>query len=114
MWATFCLASSCTAYACQACEGLVSSISCRLARIGYCSLFALSLLLAWMLHDLTFFVLLAGRLSTYNWNAAWIAKESQFWYNALLAVSLVCYITTFVFLGYLWNNSKLLRNTFSA
>ncbi|XP_024530239.1 probable serine incorporator [Selaginella moellendorffii] len=203
MWGTSCLASCCAACACQACKGLASSISRQSARIAYCNLFALSLLLAWMLRDhawpilekipwinhfpyspgkdwfatqavlrvcfgsFSFFIGMAllmfgvkyqsnhrdfwhrgnwmikliiwsgltvlclillpndivdayGRLSrfgsglfllvqmvvlldfTYNWNAAWIAKESQFWYNALLAVSFVCYITTFVFSGYLY------------
>lgn len=39
---------------------------------------------------------------THTWNDAWVAKDEQFWYVALLVVSLVCYIVTFAFSGLLF------------
>ncbi|XP_057839431.1 uncharacterized protein LOC131049404 isoform X1 [Cryptomeria japonica] len=39
---------------------------------------------------------------THTWNDAWVAKDEQFWYIALLVVSLVCYIATFAFSGLLF------------
>ncbi len=51
MWAASCLASCCASCACAACTGVVGSISRRSARIAYCGLFALSLIVSWILRD---------------------------------------------------------------
>ncbi|KAH7426563.1 hypothetical protein KP509_10G006400 [Ceratopteris richardii] len=39
---------------------------------------------------------------THNWNAAWVAKDEQFWYAALLFASVVCYLGTFTLSGLLY------------
>jgi hypothetical protein len=39
----------------------------------------------------------------HGWNESWVAKDEQFWYAALLIVSAVCYIGTFVFSGLLFH-----------
>ncbi|KAL3695902.1 hypothetical protein R1sor_009978 [Riccia sorocarpa] len=203
MWVASCVASCCASCACEACKGIASGISRKSARIAYCGLFTLSLLLAWLLRDfaepllekipwintfahtpgkewfetqavlrvsfgnfifftafallmigvkdqrdqrdswhhggwmvkfilwavlivLTFFlpngVLNAyGTVSkfgsglfllvqviilldfTHNWNDAWVAKDEQFWYMALLVTSLGCYVISFVFSGFLFH-----------
>ncbi|KAJ7009859.1 hypothetical protein D5086_000347 [Populus alba] len=51
MWAASCLASCCAACACNACTTVVSGISRRSARIAYCGLFALSLIVSWILRE---------------------------------------------------------------
>ncbi|GJM87219.1 hypothetical protein PR202_ga03153 [Eleusine coracana subsp. coracana] len=39
----------------------------------------------------------------HGWNENWVAKDEQFWYMALLVVSVVCYIATFSFSGLLFH-----------
>ncbi|AQK75711.1 uncharacterized protein LOC100191588 precursor [Zea mays] len=39
----------------------------------------------------------------HGWNENWVAKDEQFWYMALLVVSVVCYIATFCFSGLLFH-----------
>ncbi|XP_072989889.1 uncharacterized protein [Typha latifolia] len=39
----------------------------------------------------------------HGWNESWISKDENFWYMALLIVSLVCYIGTFSFSGLLFH-----------
>ncbi|XP_010929191.1 uncharacterized protein [Elaeis guineensis] len=51
MWAASCLASCCAACACEACRSVVGGISRRSARIAYCGLFALSLIVSWILRE---------------------------------------------------------------
>ncbi|KAL3609316.1 hypothetical protein D5086_000336 [Populus alba] len=51
MWAASCLASCCASCACNACTTVVSGISRRSARIAYCGLFALSLIVSWILRE---------------------------------------------------------------
>jgi hypothetical protein len=51
MWAASCLASCCASCACEACKGVAGGISRRSARIAYCGLFALSLIVSWVLRD---------------------------------------------------------------
>ncbi|CAO2821905.1 unnamed protein product [Amaranthus hypochondriacus] len=43
---------------------------------------------------------------TYVWNDAWVEKDEQKWYIALLAVSVGCYIAAFAFSGilFIWFN----------
>ncbi|CAI9113825.1 OLC1v1014508C1 [Oldenlandia corymbosa var. corymbosa] len=38
----------------------------------------------------------------HGWNDKWVGYDEQFWYMALLVVSLVCYIATFAFSGLLF------------
>ncbi|KAF5817110.1 putative serine incorporator/TMS membrane protein [Helianthus annuus] len=202
MWAAGCLASCCASCACSACQSVVSGISRRSARIAYCGLFALSLIVAWILREVAaplmekipwinhfyetpdrewfetdavlrvslgnflFFSILAllmvgvknqrdprdslhhggwmmkvicwcllvilmfflpnGVISFYestskfgsglfllvqvvllldfvhSWNDKWVGYDEQFWYAALLVVSLVCYVATFSFSGLLF------------
>lgn len=203
MWAASCLASCCAACACDACRTVVSGISRRSARIAYCGLFALSLIVSWILREVAapllekipwinsfhstpnrewfetdavlrvslgnflFFTILAilmigvknqkdprdsmhhggwmmkiicwclmvifmfflpnGIISFYetiskfgsglfllvqvvllldfvhSWNDKWVGYDEQFWYVALLVVSLVCYVATFAFNGLLFH-----------
>lgn len=203
MWAASCLASCCAACACDACRTVVSGISRRSARIAYCGLFALSLIVSWILREVAaplmekipwinsfhstpnrewfetdavlrvslgnflFFTILAilmigvknqkdprdsmhhggwmmkiicwclmvifmfflpnGIISFYetiskfgsglfllvqvvllldfvhSWNDKWVGYDEQFWYVALLVVSLVCYVATLAFNGLLFH-----------
>lgn len=203
MWAASCLASCCAACACEACRSAVGSIGRRSARIAYCGLFGLSLIVSWILREIAaplleslpwinhfhktpdrewfetdavlrvslgnflFFTILAvlmmgiknqkdprdrlhhggwiakifcwcvivflmffvpnGIVSFYEsiskfgsgffllvqvvllldfvhgWNDSWVSKDEQFWYMALLVVSLVCYVATFTFSGFLFH-----------
>ncbi|OMO55073.1 TMS membrane protein/tumor differentially expressed protein [Corchorus capsularis] len=43
---------------------------------------------------------------THTWNDAWVEKDEQKWYIALLAVSVGCYLAAFVFSGilFIWFN----------
>ncbi|KAK1292072.1 hypothetical protein QJS10_CPB17g00148 [Acorus calamus] len=203
MWAASCLASCCAACACEACRSVVGGIGRRSARIAYCGLFALSLVVSWILREVAapllesipwinhfsktpsrewfetdavlrvslgnflFFTILAVIMSgikdqkdprdklhhggwmakivcwcivvflmfflpnwiisfyettskfgsglfllvqvvllldfVHNWNDNWVKKDEQFWYMALLVVSLVCYVATFSFSGLLFH-----------
>lgn len=40
--------------------------------------------------------------ATHSWNDAWVAKDEQKWYYALLAISLTCYIAAFAIPGVLF------------
>ncbi|KAF2323074.1 hypothetical protein GH714_033171 [Hevea brasiliensis] len=203
MWAASCLASCCAACACDACRTVVSGISRRSARIAYCGLFALSLIVSWILREVAaplmeklpwinhfhktpdrewfetdavlrvslgnflFFTILAVLMVgvknqkdprdslhhggwmmkvicwcilvifmfflpneivsfyesiskfgsglfllvqvvllldfVHGWNDKWVGYDEQFWYIALFVVSLVCYLATFVFSGFLFH-----------
>jgi len=39
----------------------------------------------------------------HGWNDKWVGYDEQFWYVALFVVSLVCYLGTFVFSGFLFH-----------
>ncbi|PON80182.1 Serine incorporator/TMS membrane protein [Parasponia andersonii] len=43
---------------------------------------------------------------THSWNDAWVEKDEQKWYVALLAISVACYIAAFAFSGilFIWFN----------
>lgn len=203
MWAASCLASCCAGCACNACQTVVSGISRRSARIAYCGLFALSLIVSWILREVAaplmekipwinhfhqtpdrewfetdavlrvslgnflFFTILSllmiGVKNTkdprdgmhhggwmmkivcwfllvifmfflpneavsfyetiskfgsglfllvqvvllldfvHSWNDKWVKYDEQFWYVALLVVSIVCYIATFGLSGLLFH-----------
>ncbi|XP_031131027.1 probable serine incorporator [Ipomoea triloba] len=203
MWAASCLASCCAACACDGCRTVVSGISRRSARIAYCGLFGLSLIVSWILREVaaplmenipwinhfhktpdrewfetdavlrvslgnfTFFTILSIMMigiknqkdprdnlhhggwmmkvicwfllvifmffvpnelisfyeSTskfgsglfllvqvvllldfvHGWNDKWVGYDEQFWYVALLVVSLVCYVATFGITGVLFH-----------
>ncbi|XP_022762001.1 serine incorporator 3-like isoform X2 [Durio zibethinus] len=179
-----CLASCCAAATCGLCSSVASGISKKSARLAYCGLFGLSLIVSWILREvaaplleklpwintsthtkawfqqqavlrdqndrrdswhhggwiakmviwlllviLMFFlpnvvITVYGTLSkfgaglfllvqviilldfTHSWNDAWVEKDEQKWYIALLAVSVGCYLAAFVFSGilFLWFN----------
>ncbi|XP_039071142.1 serine incorporator 3-like isoform X3 [Hibiscus syriacus] len=199
-----CLASCCAAATCGLCSTVASGISKKSARLAYCGLFGLSLIVSWILREVgaplleklpwinssthpkawyqeqavlrvslgnfLFFVILAlimigvkdqndrrdswhhggwtakmviwillvilmfflpnviitvyGTLSkfgaglfllvqviilldfTHTWNDAWVEKDEQKWYIALLVVSVCCYLSAFVFSGilFIWFN----------
>ncbi|KAM7488716.1 hypothetical protein LguiB_026200 [Lonicera macranthoides] len=200
-----CLASCCASLTCGLCSSVASGITKRSARLGYCGLFGISLVVSWILREVgapllkkcswihtsdtqtkeffqmeavlrvscgncLFFGILAlimigvkdqndrrdswqhggwmakfviwallivlmfflpnvvfsiyGTLSkfgaglfllvqvimlldaTHSWNDAWVAKDEQKWYIALLAVSVACYLAAFVFSGilFIWFN----------
>ncbi|XP_004296950.1 PREDICTED: probable serine incorporator [Fragaria vesca subsp. vesca] len=199
------LCSCCAASTCGLCSSVASGISSKSARLGYCGLFGLSLVVTWILREVgapllekipwisssethtkawyqtqavlrvsmgnfLFFAILAlimigvkdrndrrdgwhhggwiakmviwllliilmfflpdivitiyGDLSkfgaglfllvqviilldfTHSWNDAWVEKDEQKWYIALLAVSIGCYIAAFAFSGilFIWFN----------
>ncbi|XP_062177052.1 uncharacterized protein LOC133881985 [Alnus glutinosa] len=200
-----CLASCCAALTCGLCTSVASGITKRSARLGYCGLFGISLIVSWILREVAspllekipwintsgthtkewfqiqavlrvslgnflFFAILAvimigikdqndrrdswhhggwiakmliwlllvvlmfflpnvvisiyGTLSkfgaglfllvqviilldcTHSWNDAWVEKDEQKWYIALLSVSVGCYIAAFTFSGilFIWFN----------
>lgn len=85
MWAASCLASCCAACACDACRTVVSSISRRSARIAYCGLFALSLIVSWILREVA-----APLLEKIPWINTFHETPSRDWFqtDAVLRVSL--------------------------
>ncbi|GLT97915.1 hypothetical protein SLE2022_154570 [Rubroshorea leprosula] len=198
------LASCCAASTCGLCSSVASGISRKSARLAYCGLFGLSLIVSWILREVAaplleklpwintsshtnewfqeqavlrvslgyflFFAILAlimigvkdqndqrdswhhggwiakmviwlllvvlmfflpnvvvsiyGTLSkfgaglfllvqviilldfTHSWNDAWVEKDEQKWYIALLVVSVVCYLVAYAFSGvlFIWFN----------
>ncbi|CAK9173674.1 unnamed protein product [Ilex paraguariensis] len=200
-----CCASCCASLTCGLCSSVASGISKRSARLAYCGLFGISLIVSWILREVgapllkkapwindsdthteewykmeavlrvsfgnfLFFAVLAllmigvkdqndqrdswhhggwiakiliwvllvvlmfflpnviidiyGTLSkfgaglfllvqvlilldaTHSWNDAWVAKDEQKWYIALLAVSVTCYLAAFIGSGilFIWFN----------
>ncbi|XP_068334728.1 uncharacterized protein [Pyrus communis] len=85
MWAASCLASCCAACACDACRTVVSSISRRSARIAYCGLFALSLIVSWILREVA-----APLLEKIPWISQFNQTHNREWFetDAVLRVSL--------------------------
>ncbi|XP_021829377.1 probable serine incorporator [Prunus avium] len=85
MWAASCLASCCAACACDACRTVVSSISRRSARIAYCGLFALSLIVSWILREVA-----APLLEKIPWITQFNQTHNREWFetDAVLRVSL--------------------------
>lgn len=206
MWAASCLASCCASCTCGLCGTAAAQITRRSARLGFCGLFALSLITAWILREFatplleqipwinnfsetppkewfqtnavlrvslgnflffaTFAAMMIGvkdqndrrdawhhggwivkiivwavlivlmfflpnviisiyeTLSkfgagffllvqviilldfTHSWNDAWVEKDEQKWYLALLAISVTCYLAAFAFSGllFVWFN----------
>ncbi|GAB2219979.1 hypothetical protein Droror1_Dr00007620 [Drosera rotundifolia] len=85
MWAASCLASCCASCACNACTTAVSGISRRSARIAYCGLFSLSLIVAWVLREVA-----APLLEKIPWINHFHETPSKEWFetDAVLRVSL--------------------------
>lgn len=85
MWAASCLASCCAACACDACRTAVSSISRRSARIAYCGLFALSLIVSWILREVA-----APLMEKIPWINHFHQTPNREWFetDAVLRVSL--------------------------
>nr|DAD45474.1 TPA_asm: hypothetical protein HUJ06_003704 [Nelumbo nucifera] len=85
MWAASCLASCCAACACEACRSVASSISRRSARIAYCGLFALSLIVSWILREVA-----APLMEKIPWINHFHQTPNREWFetDAVLRVSL--------------------------
>ncbi|KAF3432520.1 hypothetical protein FNV43_RR27260 [Rhamnella rubrinervis] len=85
MWAASCLASCCAACACDACRTVVSGISRRSARIAYCGLFALSLIVSWILREVA-----APLMEKLPWINHFSQTPNREWFetDAVLRVSL--------------------------
>ncbi|KAK4754245.1 hypothetical protein SAY87_002349 [Trapa incisa] len=85
MWAASCLASCCAACACDACRTVVSGISRRSARIAYCGLFALSLVVSWILREVA-----APLMEKLPWINTFKNAPSREWFetDAVLRVSM--------------------------
>ncbi|XP_059299726.1 uncharacterized protein LOC132052276 [Lycium ferocissimum] len=85
MWAASCLASCCAACACDAYRTVVSGISRRSARIAYCGLFGLSLIVSWILREVA-----APLMEKLPWINSFHTTPSREWFetDAVLRVSL--------------------------
>ncbi|XP_077214443.1 uncharacterized protein LOC143849331 isoform X2 [Tasmannia lanceolata] len=85
MWAASCLASCCAACACEACRSVVGGISRRSARIAYCGLFALSLIVSWILREVA-----APLMEKLPWINHFHQTPNREWFetDAVLRVSL--------------------------
>ncbi|KAH9765305.1 tms1 isoform f [Citrus sinensis] len=153
-----CLASCCASLTCGLCSSVASGISKKSARLAYCGLFGLSLIVSWILREVgtpllekfpwintsdgdtrtkewyqiqavlrtsnSKLTILAETISKFGaglfllvqviilldgvhtWNDAWVAKDEQKWYVALLAISVGCYLAAFTFSGilFIWFN----------
>ncbi|KAF9613186.1 hypothetical protein IFM89_005957 [Coptis chinensis] len=85
MWAASCLASCCAACACEACKSVAGSVSRRSARIAYCGLFGLSLIVAWILREVA-----APLMEKIPWINHFTKTPNREWFetDAVLRVSL--------------------------
>ncbi|KAK9144979.1 hypothetical protein Sjap_004882 [Stephania japonica] len=85
MWAASCVASCCAACACEACRSVVSGISRRSARIAYCGLFAMSLIVSWVLREVA-----APLMEKIPWINHFHQTPNREWFetDAVLRVSL--------------------------
>ncbi|KAK1291355.1 hypothetical protein QJS10_CPB17g01930 [Acorus calamus] len=94
MWAASCLASCCASCTCGLCTSAVAGISNRSARIAYCGLFGLSLIISWILREVA-----APLLEKIPWINTYTHTPSKEWFqtNAVLRVSLGNFIFFVVF-----------------
>ncbi|KAG9457413.1 hypothetical protein H6P81_001921 [Aristolochia fimbriata] len=85
MWAASCLASCCASSTCGICTSVASGISRRSARIAYCGLFGLSLILSWILREVA-----APLMEKIPWINSFSHTPSKEWFqtSAVLRVSL--------------------------
>ncbi|CAA6663523.1 unnamed protein product [Spirodela intermedia] len=85
MWAASCLASCCASCTCGLCASAASGISRRSARIAYCGLFGLFLVLSWILREVA-----APLLEKIPWINTFAHTPSKEWFQveAVLRVSL--------------------------
>ncbi|XP_009391591.2 uncharacterized protein LOC103977725 [Musa acuminata AAA Group] len=85
MWAASCLASCCATCTCGLCTSVAAGISRRSARLGYCGLFALSLIISWILREVA-----APLLEKIPWINNFTHAPPKEWFqtNAVLRVSL--------------------------
>ncbi|KAJ3686902.1 hypothetical protein LUZ61_016066 [Rhynchospora tenuis] len=85
MFVVSCLTSCCASCACGACMSAASAISQRSARLAYCGLFALSLILSWIIREVA-----APLLEKIPWINTFADTPSKEWFqtNAVLRVSL--------------------------
>ncbi|XP_068659641.1 uncharacterized protein [Aristolochia californica] len=85
MWAASCLASCCASCTCGICSSVASGISNRSARIAYCGLFGLSLIVSWILREVA-----APLMEKLPWINSFSHTPSKEWFqtSAVLRVSL--------------------------
>ncbi|KAH0466057.1 hypothetical protein IEQ34_006160 [Dendrobium chrysotoxum] len=85
MWAASCLASCCASCTCGLCTSAAAGISRRSARLAYCGLFALSLVLSWILREVA-----APLLEQIPWINTFTHTPPKEWFqtNAVLRLSL--------------------------
>ncbi|XP_078446561.1 uncharacterized protein LOC144715504 [Wolffia australiana] len=85
MWAASCLASCCASCTCGLCASAASGITRRSARIAYCGLFGLFLVLSWVLREVA-----APLLEKIPWINTFAETPSEEWFQveAVLRVSL--------------------------
>ncbi|XP_074589828.1 uncharacterized protein LOC141845675 [Curcuma longa] len=85
MWCASCVASCCASCTCGLCTSVAGGISRRSARLAYCGLFALSLILSWILREVA-----APLLEKIPWINTFTDAPSKEWFqtNAVLRVSL--------------------------
>ncbi|KAG0495350.1 hypothetical protein HPP92_000042 [Vanilla planifolia] len=94
MWAASCLASCCASCTCGLCTSAAAGISRRSARLGYCGLFALSLVVSWILREVA-----APLLEQIPWINTYTRTPPKEWFqsNAVLRVSLGNFLFFIVF-----------------
>ncbi|KAL8524788.1 hypothetical protein ACS0TY_014412 [Phlomoides rotata] len=88
-----CLASCCASLTCGICTSVASSITKRSARLGYCGLFGVSLVLSWILREVA-----SPLLKQFSWiNTSDDLSKEWFQIQAVLRVSM----GNFLFFGIL-------------
>ncbi|CAN6452828.1 unnamed protein product [Victoria cruziana] len=94
MWAASCLASCCAASTCGLCTSVASGVSKRSARLAYCGLFALFLVLSWILGEVAY-----PLLEKIPWINNFSSTPSKEWFqtDAVLRVSLGNFLFFLIF-----------------
>ncbi|KAK3019853.1 hypothetical protein RJ639_004098 [Escallonia herrerae] len=96
-----CLAGCCASLTCGLCTSVASGISKRSARLAYCGLFGISLIVSWILREVG-----APLLKKLPCQSSPGFSYLAFKYVALLVVSITCYLAAFAFSGiqFIWFN----------
>ncbi|XXG80761.1 hypothetical protein AAC387_Pa09g1550 [Persea americana] len=94
MWAASCLSSCCATCTCGLCTSAASGISRRSARIAYCGLFGLSLIISWILREVA-----APLLEKIPWINTFSHTPPKEWFqnDAVLRVSLGNFLFFIIF-----------------
>ncbi|KMZ62744.1 Serine incorporator 3 [Zostera marina] len=94
MWVASCLASCCASCTCGLCSSAAAAISRRSARIAYCGLFGLSLVVSWILREIG-----APLIEKIPWINNFDVPPSEEWFQAqgVLRVSLGNFLFFMIF-----------------